>query len=54
MKNKILKILEQCKSLGYDDLHFETDREYIANAIIKMFDDICENTFKKEQDDGKV
>lgn len=43
MKNKILKILEECKSKGYDDLHFESDREYIANAIIKMLEDY-ENT----------
>lgn len=54
MKNKILKILETCMRKGYDDLHFESDRNYIANAIIKMFDDICENTFNKEQDNEKV
>ena len=53
MKNKILKILDECKSKGYDDLMFEKDREYIANAIVKMFDDICENTFYKEQDNER-
>ena len=35
MKDKILKILEDSCSKGYDDLHFEKDREYIANAIIE-------------------
>ena len=35
MKNKILKILEDCMRKGYDDLHFESDRNYIANAIIE-------------------
>jgi hypothetical protein len=43
MKSKILKILEDCCSKGYDDLHFEKDREYIANEIIKMLEDY-ENT----------
>ena len=33
MKEQILKILEDCKSKGYDDLQFEEDREYIANII---------------------
>ena len=35
MKAKILKILEECCSKGYDDLMFKEDREYIANAIVK-------------------
>ena len=44
MKNKILKILEDSCSKGYDDLRFDKDREYIANAILKMLEDYCENT----------
>ena len=35
MKEQILKILEECKSKGYDDLHFKDDKEYIANAIVE-------------------
>lgn len=35
MKEKILKILEECKANGHDDLHFKEDMEYIANAIVE-------------------
>ena len=35
MKEKILKIIEECSSKGYDDLHFKEDREYVANAIVE-------------------
>ena len=35
MKEKILKILEECKAKGHDDLHFKEDMEYIANAIVE-------------------
>lgn len=33
MKDKILKIIEECKDKGRDDMHFKEDREYLANAL---------------------
>ena len=33
MKDKILKIIEECKNKGHDDMYFEKDREYLANAL---------------------
>ena len=39
MKNKILKILIECNIAGYDDLQFESDRNYIAEQIIKMLEE---------------
>ena len=35
MKDKILKVLEECRNDGYDDLMFKTDIEYIANKIVE-------------------
>ena len=35
MKNKLLKILEDCMRKGYDELHCKEDMEYIANAIVE-------------------
>lgn len=35
IKKELMKIIEECKSKGYDDLQFETDRQYIVNAIMQ-------------------
>ena len=35
IKQQLLKILDECKKEGYDDLHFDSDREYIANILLK-------------------